>query len=357
MTAKRSDAIESVRAAFDYHLARADEASAVALVLDLLADGVSAEDVLLTLIAPAQAAVGERWVVNEWSVAQEHAATHVSNRAVSALAAATAVPDPPLGSVVVACPDGEWHTLPAHIVAELLRLRGFAVRFLGAGVPTAHLISYSHQNGCDLIALSCMLAVRLPRVYRTIEACRLARVPVLVGGAGFGPDGIWARALGADLYASTAADAADLLAEQWPPPLTGKPALDHLADGEYTQLVSRRGDLLRYLVDHLRLRFPPMLRCAGDQYEAAVEDLGFLVDCLAAGVFVDDPRVFTDFLVFLADVLAPRGVPPTGIDLAVQALGEPLRDLPRTLTHLAAGRRRLGQAGHTWAGGTAPPGA
>ncbi|MFG2120126.1 B12-binding domain-containing protein [Streptomyces sp. NPDC048710] len=349
MTAERSDAIESVRTAFDGHLARADETAAVALVLDLLAGGVSAEDVLLGLIAPAQAAVGEHWVSNEWSVAQEHAATHVSNRAVSALAAASAVPDHPLGSVVVACPDGEWHTLPAHIVAEVLRLRGFAVRFLGAGVPTAHLISYLHQNGSDLIALSCMLAVRLPRVYRTMEACRLARVPVLVGGAGFGPDGIWARALGADLYARTAADAADLLVEQWPPPLTGEPALDHLADGEYAQLVSRRGDLLRHMVDHLRRCFPPLRRCADDRHEAAVEDLGFLVDFLAAGVFVDDPRVFTDFLVFLADVLAPRGIPPAGLDLALQALCEPLSDLPRTLTHVAAGRGRLERAGHTWA--------
>ncbi|QNE78988.1 cobalamin-binding protein [Streptomyces finlayi] len=341
--------MESVRTAFDDHLARADETAAVALVLELLASGVSAEDVLLGLIAPAQAAVGEHWVTNEWSVAQEHAATHVSNRAVSALAAATAVPDHPLGSVVVACPDGEWHTLPAHIVAEVLRLRGFTVRFLGAGVPTAHLISYLHQNGSDLIVLSCMLAVRLPRVYHTIEACRLARVPVMVGGAGFGPDGIWARALGADLYARTAVDAADLLVGQWPPPLSGEPALDHLADGEYTQLVSRRGELLRHLADHLRRHFPPMGRCADDRYEAAVEDLGFLVDFLAAGVFVDDPRVFTDFLLFLAGVLAHRGIPPAGLDLAVQALCEPLSDLPRALTHLAAGRGRLERAGHTWA--------
>lgn len=348
MTAERSDAIESVRTAFDDHLARADETAAVALVLDLLARGVGAEDVLLDLIAPAQAAVGERWVTNEWSVAQEHAATHVSNRAVAALAAVTVVPDHPLGSVAVACPDGEWHTLPAHIVAEVLRLRGFAVRFLGAGVPTAHLISYLHQNGSDLVALSCMLAVRLPRIYRTIEACRLARVPVLAGGAGFGPDGVWARALGADLYARTAVDAADLLAEQWPPPLTGAPALDHLADGEYAQLVGRRGDLLRYLVDHLRRCFPPMRRCADERHEDAVEDLGFLVDFLAAGVFVDDPRVFTDFLVFLAGVLAPRGIPPAGLDLVVRALCEPLSDLPRTLTHLAAGRGRLERAGHTW---------
>lgn len=349
MTAERFDAIESARMTFDEHLARADESAAVALVLDLLAAGVSAEDVLLGLIAPAQAAVGERWVTNEWSVAQEHAATHVSNRAVSALAAVTAVPDRPRGTVVVACPDGEWHTLPAHIVAEVLRLRGFTVRFLGAGVPTAHLISYLHQNGSDLIALSCMLAVRLPRVYRTIEACRQARVPVLVGGAGFGPDGVWARALGADLYARSAADAAELLVEQWPPRLTGEPALGHLADGEYAQLVSRRGVLLQLLIDHLRRCFPPMSRCAGDGHEAAVEDLGFLLDFLAAAVFVDDARAFTEFLVFLADVLAARGIPPSGLHLAVQALSEPLSDLPRSLTHLAAGRERLEQAGHTWA--------
>ena len=61
--------------------------------------GVPAERVLLDLVAPAQAEVGERWARNEWSVAQEHAATHISERVVAAVAAyANPRPDPAAGS-------------------------------------------------------------------------------------------------------------------------------------------------------------------------------------------------------------------------------------------------------------------
>ena len=260
MTATARPAVTAaMRAAFDRHLGDADEDGAVALVLGLLERGIAAEDIMLGLIAPAQDEVGRRWARNEWSVALEHAATHVSERALAALA--TAVRRPPVlpGSVVVACPDGEWHTLPARIVAEVLRLRGLHVTFLGAHVPTAHLISYLHQHGPDLVALSCMLPVRLPRVCRTIESCRLAGVPVLAGGTGFGPDGVWARALGADLYASGAVEAADVVLGQWPPRLTGTVASERLGTDEHARLTDRRADLLGRMGDELRRRFP---RCA-----------------------------------------------------------------------------------------------
>src|SRR3712207_7094162 len=39
------------------------------------------------------------------------------------------------GHVVVACLDGEWHALAARIVAEVLRVHGWRVTFLGASVP------------------------------------------------------------------------------------------------------------------------------------------------------------------------------------------------------------------------------
>lgn len=339
---------EAVRTAFDRCLAQADETAAVRLVLDLAEQGADPEAVLLDLIAPAQYAVGARWAANEWSVAQEHAATHVSDRAVAALAAAVRPAPPRPGSVVVACPDGEWHTLPGRLVAEVLRLRGFTVRFLGAHVPTAHLVSYLHQNGPDLVALSSMLALRLPQLGRTIQACRLAGVPVLAGGAGFGPDGSWARVLGADLYAADAAEAADLLARRWPPALAAGPPPDHPQDGEYRRLADRRVELLHTMTDHLDRSFPPMRGYDERQREATAEDLCFLLDFLAAGVYVDDPRVVTEYLEFAADVLAARRVPPASLHLALQALPGPLTDLPRTAGQVAAGQRWLEQAGYGW---------
>ncbi|MGW7402150.1 cobalamin B12-binding domain-containing protein [Streptomyces sp. NPDC054833] len=339
-----------VRAAFDDHLAHTDETGATALALGLLRSGVAAEDVLLGLIAPAQAAVGARWVSTEWSVAQEHAATHVSERVVSAVAAAASAPRPrdfaPARRIAFACVEGERHTLPARIAAEVLRLRGFDLTFLGANVLVPRLVSHVHRQGPDLVALSCMIPVRLPAAHRLVECCRRAEVPVLVGGSGFGPGGVWARTLGADLYAPDPATADEMLAARWPQTPREAAPLEHLADGEYSLIVRQRAGLLRRLLAQLGERYPRLRDPGAEHAEAVLEDLGRLPDIVAAANYVDDPRVLTDYLSFGAAFLHARGVPTAALGAALAALSGPLGGLPRAAAHLDAGRRWLAAAGH-----------
>lgn len=341
--------LPEVRAAFDNHLAHADEAGATALALGLLRSGAAAEDILLRLIAPAQAAVGARWVAAEWSVAQEHAATHVSERVANAVAAAAAGSwhpgSAPARRVVFACVEGERHTLPARIAAEVLRLRGFDVTFLGANVLAPHLLSHIHRQGPDLVCLSCMIPARLPAAHHLVECGRRAGAPVLVGGSGFGPGGVWARTTGADLYASDPAVAAEMLALRWPRPPEAAEPLEHLADEEYFRIVRQRTELLGRLRVHVLERYP-WLGDPGSQYaEAVMEDLGRLPDVVAAANYVDDPRVLTDYLSFGAQFLRARGVPTAVLGAALATLSERLRGLPRTAAHLDAGRRWLTAVG------------
>ncbi|WP_405783501.1 B12-binding domain-containing protein [Streptomyces sp. NBC_00859] len=333
---------EEVRAAFDHHLTDADDKAAVALTVRLVEDGLSEEEVLLDLVAPAQIAVGSRWAAGEWTVAQEHAATHVSQQVVAAIAAIRP-PDgvAPTGDIAVACSDGEWHTLAPRILSEVLRLRGFQVRFLGGHVPPARLISDLHSNGPDVVALSCTLPARLPLADRLFEVCRTAGVPVLAGGPGFGPAGMWARTLGADLYAPDARSAAELLRTGWPPRRTGRPSVDDRSAETYAWLVQQRPALLRGLLEHL----PDGLALAADpadpQFDATVEQLGYLTDSLAAGVFVDDPRIFTDCLGFVRGYWSARCSSPDHLDTVVAAYASLLHDSPRTLAHVVAGQEWL----------------
>ncbi|MFG2210091.1 B12-binding domain-containing protein [Streptomyces sp. NPDC048638] len=340
MNHTRPGITSDVRAAFDSCLARADEEGAVALTGRLLEDGVRAEDILLGLVTPAQREVGARWASGEWTVAQEHAATHVSERSVAAAATPDAGSAGSAGDVLVTCSDGEWHTLPARILAEVLRLRGFHVRFLGGHVPAAHLASDLHQNGPDVVALSCTLPMRLPLAHRLVQVCRPAEVPVIAGGSGFGPDGTWAYTLGADLYAPDAPSADTLLRRRWPPPLSGASSIDAGSTEAYAHLARHRAVLLRHLVRGLHDRFPDMRDPALHQYEATAETLGQLLDSLAAGVFVDDPRVFIDYLSFAVAFLAARSTDPARLPAALEILAAPLSDLPSVARHLAAG--------HTW---------
>ncbi|MBP2333949.1 methanogenic corrinoid protein MtbC1 [Saccharothrix coeruleofusca] len=318
-------------------LAAADERAAVAVALRLLDRGVPAETVLLDLVAEAQAEVGRRWQVNEWSVAREHAATAINERVIAAVGSRVDVP-PTKGHVVVSCLDGEWHAVPPRIVAEVLRGRGWRVTFLGASVPTAHLVSYLHEHGPDAVALSCTLSRSLPRADQVVAACRATGTPVLVGGRGFGADGRWAKQLGVDSWAPTAPAAAELLEHpEWR--RTAQPAPPRRADPEYAALRIRRAELIGAAVDALYERFPPMRGYDERRLDATLEDVGHIVDFLSASVYVDDVELFGEFMAWTAEVLAARGVPVASTEVAMSAMSRVLEDHPRALRHLDHGRQ------------------
>ncbi|WP_320066222.1 B12-binding domain-containing protein [Micromonospora sp. RTGN7] len=326
-------------------LEEADEYAAIDTALGLIDAGVPAERVLLDLIAPAQVEVGERWARNEWSVAQEHAATHISERVVAAVAA-RAVPRPTRGRVVVACMDGEWHALPPRLVAEVLRLRGWQVTFLGASVPAAHLVSYLHRHDAHAVALACALPMRLPHAHRMIEACRRSDVPVVVGGRGFGHDGRWAHRLGV-AWAPDAPAAADLVADERALRRVRPAELSQLADDEYASLAKRRGELIDGALADLRARAPGVREYTTAQLDSTVSDLGHIVDFLAAAVYVDDGSLFIDFVRWLIGILASRGVPASAVGLTLGYYVDELRDFPRAA-------RFLGEASASAAAGTGP---
>ncbi|MCQ4203410.1 cobalamin-dependent protein, partial [Streptomyces coelicoflavus] len=171
-----------------------DTHAAVDVVEDALGAGLDAEAVLLDVIGAVQRRVGAEWAANRMSVAGEHTATAINDRAIAALPVLR--PGAPRGRVTVACVDQEWHALPARLVAETLRLRGWQVDYLGAQVPTARLIGHIHRTGPDAVCLSSSLATRLPLAHRAITAVQAAGAPVMTGGLAFGADGRYARLLG-----------------------------------------------------------------------------------------------------------------------------------------------------------------
>jgi methanogenic corrinoid protein MtbC1 len=315
-------------------LGRADEEAAVVLALGLVDRGTPPTEVLLELVAASQREIGLRWQRGEWSVAREHAATSVNERVVAAVGRPTRPGR--RGHVVLACLDGEWHSLPGRIVAEVLRLAGWRVTFLGASVPAGELVTYLHQEGPDVVAVSCALPVHLPAAHRTIVAAQRTGTPVLAGGPGFGLDGRWARELGADAWAPDAVEAVRLLDElPWPAPEPDRMGTDGPGP-EYAGLRERRATLLAAAI--LALDGRPAL--AGG--EAGLEnDLAQTVDFLTAAVYLADPAVFADYLGWLAQLLDARGAGPAGAHAVLDALGRGLYDFPIAQRCLELGRARL----------------
>ncbi|GAA1633804.1 cobalamin B12-binding domain-containing protein [Actinoplanes couchii] len=315
-------------------VADGDEQAAAELVLGLLDDGVPAQRIIVDLIGATQARVGELWAANEWSVAREHAATAAGERALAALAGRT----PPVGRsgrpfrgrIALACVDGEWHGLPARMLAELLRLDGWRVDYLGASVPGRHLITHLHQTGPDAVALSCMLPTRLPRAHAAITACRAAGVPVIAGGRGFGPDGRWAQRLGAHAWAATGEEAVTRLSVDWPPPYVSDLSPDgpNLGDEEYTHLVRSRPELITTAMQRLAAAYPEADHYDQSQADSTAEDLGHIVDFLAAALYMGEPAIFLDFTRWTAEVLQARNVPPNALRAGLHLIQDQLSDFP-----------------------------
>ncbi|MGW4397428.1 cobalamin B12-binding domain-containing protein [Amycolatopsis nivea] len=339
----RSASVEHVAAQLWDAAVDGDERTAGEIAVRALQSGMDAETVLLDVIGAVQRKVGEEWAANRLTVTQEHAVTAINDRVVAAVSrAADPVPAPPLARVTVACVDGEWHALPARLLAEVLRSRGFRVDYLGAQVPASHLIADLHRTGPDAVALSSSIPTRLPAAHATITACQAAGVPVIAGGAAFGADGRYARLFGADAWAPDARAAADLLAGSPPgPPRGAHQAVDdlpHLLDQEYTMISRTSAQLVKAVFAGLRERIPALSRYTELQLQHTVEDLASIVDYLKTSVYVDDPELFTSFLRWTADILAARGVPAGYLTPALDLLGGELRDFPRASAILARAR-------------------
>lgn len=327
-----------------------DEYAAASTVFGALDAEVHPEDVLLDVIAPVQHRVGMEWAANRLTVAQEHAATAINDRVIAALAhhpACRSTGD--AGRVTVACVDGEWHALPARLLSEVLRLRGWQVDFLGAQVPTPHLIAHLHQFGPDAVALSCMIPTRLPTAHAAITACQAAGVSVLAGGAAFGPDGRYARLFGADGWAADARTAARCLRQGFSRSLVTsnhQPVddLPHLADQEYSMVSGSAGRLVKATVEDLEDRFPAMRDYTAQQRQHTVEDIAQIVDFLSVALYTDDDELFTTFVTWTADILTARGVPAASLLPALGLLSDQLRDFPRSQRILSAAGAALTSA-------------
>ncbi|MFF0383366.1 B12-binding domain-containing protein [Streptomyces sp. NPDC004286] len=319
-----------------------DESAAVREVFAAADEGAGRESLLLDVLGGVQRRVGTEWAADRISVAEEHAASAIIDRVIAALAHRVPAParTPERPRITVACVDGEWHVLPARLLAEVLTGRGWQVDFLGAHTTTPHLIAHLHATNPVATLLSASLPLHLPSAHTAVTAVQSIGIPVMVGGAAFGEDGRYARLIGADAWAPDARAAADLLADGLirPEPVTRQQVddLPHLADQEYTLIKGNRSALVRQSLATLDERWPGMRAYTEAQRERTAEDLAHIVDFLATALYVDDAELFTGFILWSAEILQARRVPPHSLRTGLDILGEKLHDFPRALGFLKA---------------------
>ena len=285
-------------------LSTADAAAAVAVLDDATQRGESPQKLIREVLVPAQMRVGELWFAGSWSVADEHAATAVSEQALALLTPPRAAPGAAV-RVVMACAEGEWHTLPARLAGELARSGATEVVFLGGSIPADHLQRHLRASSADVLALSCTMSTNLIGASRSIEAAHGEGLPVVVGGRAWGTGQHRAQQLGADLRlddAGSLGTIADRLGKPRPPGAAGIPLEALLLDAPPE-------DMLLLALERQCAANRWMRQMTDFQRARSLEDLGWLARHAAAAVACDDGTVVAELLSWLLALLTPRGVP------------------------------------------------
>ena len=115
------------------------------------------------------------------------------------------------GKVVIGTVAGDLHDIGKNLVSMMLEGGGFEVIDLGTDVKPETFIENLQSEGAGLLGMSALLTTTMPQMKNTIEALQAAgirdQIKVMVGGAPVTED--FAKDIGADAYASDAAEAVD----------------------------------------------------------------------------------------------------------------------------------------------------
>jgi len=318
---------------------RGERREAIDVALELLQTGVPAERVVTDLLSRAQVEIGQGWQAGRWSVAMEHRASAITESALQAVVenamnAPGAVKEGSRGRVVIACTEGEWHTLPGQMAAEILHLRGADVTFIGPSVPADELVEFLGYDPPTAVALTCSMPMSLVGAWRSISALRAMDMTVVCGGRGFGLDGRWGLALGADRWAPDLVRGADILlaaVDELPPaPREPAGAPELLAE---VRVLRRDHEMLVQEATRKALLMWPTLRTSDTAMRATREDLASTLRVVAAATLVDDPDLVTEYVGWFEELLTGHGLP---IAFATSAFELLLGVLPAELGHARA---------------------
>lgn len=204
-------------ARLETRLVAGDTAGAWSVVEAALAAGTEIDEIYLDLITPAMQSIGSRWAAGELDVSVEHRATGIAFRLIGRLGPRFARRGRTRGAVLLGSPEGERHSLPIALLADLLRGEGWDVSDMGADMPHDSFVNAALQT-TDLVAIGVSVTSEgcldsAARLLSTLRTEMGSSVYLAIGGRAV-HDGEHALALGADGWARSAHDFAGQLTQR-----------------------------------------------------------------------------------------------------------------------------------------------
>lgn len=179
--------ISALREAYCKAILNGQAEEAQSIVDRGLAAGVIPSRIYLEVLMPSQVEVGARWHAGEVQIPQEHIATQITLRQMARLREMLKTRRK-LGRKAVVCSvEGDQHFIGGQAMADFLVVDGWEVDFLGADIPTSHLVPYTKAREPDVVCLSVSLSSLAPVAQEAVKQLRqLSPMPqILIGGAAF----------------------------------------------------------------------------------------------------------------------------------------------------------------------------
>jgi methylmalonyl-CoA mutase cobalamin-binding domain/chain len=189
-----------------------DARRAVDLTKEVLDSGEAPENVLNDGLIPAMAEAGRRFEDQRFFLPELMFAARAMKEALALIKPLLAERKvEPQGRIVIGTVAGDLHDIGKNIVAAMLEGGGFEVHDLGTNITPGQFAEAIRSHGADIVGMSALLTTTMPVMKDVIgELVRTGirdRVKVLIGGAPLTES--FAREIGADGYAASAAQAVD----------------------------------------------------------------------------------------------------------------------------------------------------
>ncbi len=326
--------------------------AALGVVRGLLEEGTRPEAIISDVLAAAQVRIGQQWHAGSAGVGEGHRVTSITVDALHLVASlatvgnseSTAAISRREGRLLVTCVAGEMHELPALMAAEVFRLRGFDVTYVGGSMPVDSLVGLLDAEPATAVAVACSMPAMLMGAWETISALRHNGVFILAGGRGFGRGGRWSKAVGADAWASSFADGAGILAEVLGSsrPDRRDPTGSAMAAVEVTRLRVDGAAIVESATREAVIVWPRLL-------ESPLGVPGFRDELIAAlgaagsAAIVDDPQLLFDHIAWWESLTLAHdqdlATLPTAFELLIEATPPELSTTRRLLVDALAACR------------------
>ncbi|MBM7616143.1 cobalamin B12-binding domain-containing protein [Alkaliphilus hydrothermalis] len=197
------------------HLIEGNKMECHRVIKEGLERGLKIKNLYNQVFAPVMIHVGELWQKNQFTVAQEHLATAITQSVMSSLYYQLfhETQAKRKGKILLTCPGNELHEMGVRMLADLMEMDGWNVIYLGANMPSFSVMEMIEKEQPDIVGVSCTMSFNLKHAKELVEKIkeRYENLPIMVGGMVFNIDPTLIKYVGGDHYGKTFDETLELL--------------------------------------------------------------------------------------------------------------------------------------------------